>query len=465
MAVLCDRSLGRHEQCSQHTEGKENTLPLSVLYEKSKAGVEIITQTGPRHNVEGVSTNSRNKLPYEFAVGSSLGGLHEVVIKQDKAFRKGITKEIGRSGVKGINKSRGGYGTEVEVGNKRRLVILEGEGNGGKRDCIEARVNERSSGEVHPNAVLLEMTENELDSNKGENSSSEKGVGKTLTVHALRGIAGGITVMWKLDGVVAIESNTEWFVETIITIVTYGNQRSWKHIFVYVSWEEIKRRHQLGEGGGGFVFDSRWVGKEGCEEIIKVAWAKRWWVLGGIRLEKKLRAYEPGGFSHEGVRSLEIELDQAWGKEEIYWKEKAKVEMLKERDRNTKYFHAAAMLRRRKNRIVGIKDAEGLWAFTCKEVRKTVFEMPADKSPRPDDMMEAEEKRALTGIKISRESPSISHILFIEDTMIFCKANAQEGAEVMRILGQYEVAYGQKINVTKCSVSFDWNTPLDVRRT
>ncbi|GAA0167178.1 hypothetical protein LIER_43781 [Lithospermum erythrorhizon] len=33
----------------------------------------------------------------------------------------------------------------------------------------------------------------------------------------------------------------------------------------------------------------------------------------------------------------------------------------------------------------------------------------------------------------------------------------------MRILGQYEVASVQKINVTKCSVSFDWITPLDVR--
>ncbi|GAA0175901.1 hypothetical protein LIER_44004 [Lithospermum erythrorhizon] len=138
-----------------------------------------------------------------------------------------------------------------------------------------------------------------------------------------------------------------------------------------------------------------------------------------------------GGLSHEGVRSLEIELDQAWGED---WKEMAKVKMLKEGDRNTKYFHVAAMLRRRKNRIVGIEDAEGVWqegservedevlmyfgdifrandicnpkratsivdhkvtdemnghltrAVTSEEVRKAVFEMPVDKSFGLDGM-------------------------------------------------------------------------------
>ncbi|GAA0161736.1 hypothetical protein LIER_17983 [Lithospermum erythrorhizon] len=37
-----------------------------------------------------------------------------------------------------------------------------------------------------------------------------------------------------------------------------------------------------------------------------------------------------------------------------------------------------------------------------------------------------------------RDSPSISHILFADHTMIFCKAGIEEGADVRRILGEYE---------------------------
>ncbi|GAA0156002.1 hypothetical protein LIER_13600 [Lithospermum erythrorhizon] len=70
-------------------------------------------------------------------------------------------------------------------------------------------------------------------------------------------------------------------------------------------------------------------------------------------------------------------------------------------------------------------------------------------------LRDVEERKALTGIKISRESPSISHILFVDDTMLLCKVSVSESQEVMRILEDYETASGQKINLAKCSVSFD----------
>ncbi|GAA0164961.1 hypothetical protein LIER_20479 [Lithospermum erythrorhizon] len=41
----------------------------------------------------------------------------------------------------------------------------------------------------------------------------------------------------------------------------------------------------------------------------------------------------------------------------------------------------------------------------------------------------AEERKALSGIRISKESPSISHILFADDTMIFGRANREEAAK------------------------------------
>ncbi|GAA0182266.1 hypothetical protein LIER_30347 [Lithospermum erythrorhizon] len=55
-------------------------------------------------------------------------------------------------------------------------------------------------------------------------------------------------------------------------------------------------------------------------------------------------------------------------------------------------------------------------------------------------LRDGEERKALTRVKISRESPNISHILFADDTMLFCKASGAEANEIMRILQDNEEA-------------------------
>ncbi|GAA0139922.1 hypothetical protein LIER_01375 [Lithospermum erythrorhizon] len=76
---------------------------------------------------------------------------------------------------------------------------------------------------------------------------------------------------------------------------------------------------------------------------------------------------------------------------------------------------------------------------------------------------EAELMKSLSGIKISRESPSISHILFVDDTIIFGKASRNEGAEIMRILKDYKEASDQNVNIGKCPLSFSPRTGQDTR--
>ncbi|GAA0166060.1 hypothetical protein LIER_21307 [Lithospermum erythrorhizon] len=67
-------------------------------------------------------------------------------------------------------------------------------------------------------------------------------------------------------------------------------------------------------------------------------------------------------------------------------------------------------------------------------------------------MLHSKERKALTGIKISRESPSISHILFADDTMLFCKASVSESQEIMSILEDYcfgtKNKYGQMLVIS-----------------
>ncbi|XP_071920705.1 uncharacterized protein [Coffea arabica] len=64
----------------------------------------------------------------------------------------------------------------------------------------------------------------------------------------------------------------------------------------------------------------------------------------------------------------------------------------------------------------------------------------------------------LTGIKISKNGPAISHLFFADDSLIFCKANSKEASEITRILQIYELASGQKINIEKSAVLFSRNT-------
>ena len=71
---------------------------------------------------------------------------------------------------------------------------------------------------------------------------------------------------------------------------------------------------------------------------------------------------------------------------------------------------------------------------------------------------EAARNQALNGVSICRGCLPITHLFFVDDNLLFCKANAQECNELMRILSDYEAALGQKIDHNKSSVFFSPNT-------
>nr|XP_027071881.1 uncharacterized protein LOC113696703 [Coffea arabica] len=63
----------------------------------------------------------------------------------------------------------------------------------------------------------------------------------------------------------------------------------------------------------------------------------------------------------------------------------------------------------------------------------------------------------MNGIKISRQGPSVTHLFFADDSLIFCRANSQEAKELRRILELYEQESGQVVNLDKSSVFFSKN--------
>ena len=66
--------------------------------------------------------------------------------------------------------------------------------------------------------------------------------------------------------------------------------------------------------------------------------------------------------------SLSKKMDELLQKQEIYWAQQSRINWLKHGNRNTKFFHAKASKRRRKNFIKGIRNSQGQWMENLEEV-------------------------------------------------------------------------------------------------
>lgn len=55
----------------------------------------------------------------------------------------------------------------------------------------------------------------------------------------------------------------------------------------------------------------------------------------------------------------------------------------------------------------------------------------------------AENDGRILGIKISRTSPQILHLMYADDHLIYCKVNKEEAGEVKKCLDQYCLWTGQ----------------------
>ncbi|XP_027109391.2 uncharacterized protein [Coffea arabica] len=76
----------------------------------------------------------------------------------------------------------------------------------------------------------------------------------------------------------------------------------------------------------------------------------------------------------------------------------------------------------------------------------------------------AQRNKKLTGMRISRSGPSITHLFFADDSLIFCKADKRQAEEVRRILKIYEHGSRQVINMEKFSVFFSRNVEQNDQR-
>ena len=69
-------------------------------------------------------------------------------------------------------------------------------------------------------------------------------------------------------------------------------------------------------------------------------------------------------------------------------------------------------------------------------------------------------------VQACKRGPSISHLFFVDDSLIFCKIFMNECSALQRILKVYEEASGQQLNRAETSLFFTLfskSTPIEIQ--
>lgn len=69
-------------------------------------------------------------------------------------------------------------------------------------------------------------------------------------------------------------------------------------------------------------------------------------------------------------------------------------------------------------------------------------------------LVKAEASGRIHGTRISRAAPSVSHLLFADETLVFAQANLQEVTSTREVFSTYTAWSGQVLNLSKSSISF-----------
>lgn len=75
-----------------------------------------------------------------------------------------------------------------------------------------------------------------------------------------------------------------------------------------------------------------------------------------------------------------------------------------------------------------------------------------------------EAQKLIQGVRICRRAPVISHMLFADDSYVFCKASEIEAANMVSLLRKFELASGQQVNLGKSYIFFSSNVSEAIKR-
>ena len=69
----------------------------------------------------------------------------------------------------------------------------------------------------------------------------------------------------------------------------------------------------------------------------------------------------------------------------------------------------------------------------------------------------------MEGVRVCRNAPSVSHLLFADDSTILMKADMKNATSLRQVLDQYCASSGQLVSETKCSIFLSPNVDTELK--
>ncbi|XP_042958006.1 uncharacterized protein LOC122293492 [Carya illinoinensis] len=188
----------------------------------------------------------------------------------------------------------------------------------------------------------------------------------------------------RLDRAVANSKWMEMYNEAWVDVLV-ARTSDHKPLLVHLIKQDKRGDTQGRQKAKNFKYEASWALEDECEMVLRRAWgnngslnqnvigllnnSKRafqvWSKMkkqrNGKEVEEKTKLLqrlqaEESSENVEEIRKLTTELHALLEKEDLWWKQRAKTNWYKHGDRNTKYFHACANQRRKRNFINEVED-------------------------------------------------------------------------------------------------------------
>ncbi|KAG8482208.1 hypothetical protein CXB51_026860 [Gossypium anomalum] len=190
---------------------------------------------------------------------------------------------------------------------------------------------------------------------------------------------GDAFVKERLDRFFISDNNLECFPFMATKVI---RQSASDHDAILLDTEGRKPKEHITDSRLKFRYDVCWAKDTEAKNIIKKAWQK-----GDDIMEKiMIVGHDLGDWQYHDFKRLQkiydgnklkamrIKLGKLVDKEEQYWAQRSRINWLKEGDRNTYFFHVRATNRRKKNSIERLKDMQGIWRDTTKDISQAARE-------------------------------------------------------------------------------------------
>ena len=72
-----------------------------------------------------------------------------------------------------------------------------------------------------------------------------------------------------------------------------------------------------------------------------------------------------------------------------------------------------------------------------------------------------EEVRGIEGIRVCKNAPAISHLLFVDDSLVLMKEDMNNATSLRLVLDQYCASSRKLVSEAKCSIYFSTNVNVE----